>query len=138
MKKINSILLILIMILSLVLPMTNVVYASDERVEVDEVVGESTDIDSIPVWGAEYTNPNIEVLDEECRAYFDTENGNWQRKEGETWSDEHVSDTFRAGTWRYKCNVYIRNGGSYPDAGDTHKLAEQIKKLMLNFINNYG
>ena len=63
MKKINSILLILIMILSLVLPMTNVVYASDERVEVDEVVGESTDIDSIPVWGAEYTNPNIEVLD---------------------------------------------------------------------------
>ena len=39
MKRINSILLILIMILSLVLPMTNVVYATDEREEVDEVIG---------------------------------------------------------------------------------------------------
>ena len=128
MKRINSILLIFIMTLSLILPTTTVVYAADEREEVDEVIGESEDIDSIPVWGTEFVNPHIEIPDEECGAYFDTDNGNWQRKEGENWTDKESSDKFRAGTWRYKCNIYIDNlGKPYPDAAKTQKLAEQIK-----------
>ncbi len=127
MKRLNSIIIILIMVLSLILPITTVVYAADEREEVTDVEGVSDNIDTIPVWGGDYTNPTITIEDEECRAYFDTENGTWQRKEGENWSDEHVSNTFRAGIWRYKCNVYIDNSGmTFPDAGDTHKLAEKI------------
>ena len=128
MKRIYSILLILIMILSLVLPMTNVVYAADDREEIDDIIGESDDIDLIPFWGTECVNPYIEIPDEECGAYFDTDNGNWQRKEGETWIDKEVSDKFRAGVWRYKCNIYIDNlGKPYPDAAKTQKLAELIK-----------
>ena len=127
MKRINSILLIFIMTLSLILPTTTVVYADNEKEEIKEIEGVSDNIDIIPVWGGEYTNPTITIEDEECRAYFDTENGTWQRKEGENWNDEHVSNMFRAGTWRYKCNVYIDNSGmTFPDAGDTHKLAEKI------------
>ena len=109
MKRINSILLIFIMTLSLILPTTTVVYADSEKEEITDVEGVSDNIDTIPVWGGEYTNPVITIEDEECRAYFDTENGTWQRKEGENWNDEHVSNTFRAGTWRYKCNVCIDN-----------------------------
>ena len=128
MKRINSILIISILILNLIIPMTNVVYAADDREEIDEIIGASDDIDLIPVWGTECVNPYIEIPDEECGAYFDTDNGNWQRKEGENWTDKESSDKFRAGTWRYKCNIYIDNlGKPYPDAAKTQKLAEQIK-----------
>ena len=128
MKKINSIMLIVIMTLSLVLSTTTAVYAvEDNRKEVSIIEGVSDNIDSIPVWGGNYTKPEITVTTGEP-AYFLTSNGNWQRKEGDTWSDEHVSERFRAGTWRYKCRIYISNSDEYgsPDGGDTHKLAEQI------------
>ena len=126
MKKINSTILILIMILGMILSINTVVYAEDEREIVSEVLGESVDIESIPDWGANCIMPTIDVTEEEQRAYFDTTNGNWQRKEGNEWQDYSSSECFRSGTWRYRCNIYIKNGGSYPDAGDTHKLAEQI------------
>ena len=139
MKRINSILLIFIITLSLILPTTTVVYADSEKEEVTNVEGVSDNIDTIPVWGGEYTNPTITIEDEECRAYFDTDNGTWQRKEGESWSDEHVSNKFRAGTWRYKCNVYIDNSGmTFPDAGDTHKLAEKITSTFFILFNLPG
>lgn len=126
MKKTNSIIVLLIMILSMFLITTTTVYADDERELVSEVLGESDDIDLIPDWGANCTMPTIDTTEEEQRAYFDTTNGKWQRKEGSTWRDYSSSECFRAGTWRYRCNIYIDNSGSYPDAGDTHKLAEQI------------
>lgn len=126
MKKTNWIIFILFMIISVVLLATTVTYAADEREVVSEVFGESVDIDSIPDWGANCTMPTIYTTEEEQRAYFDTTNGKWQRKEGNTWRDYSSSGCFRSGTWRYRCNIYIDNSGPYPDAGDTHKLAEHI------------
>lgn len=126
MKKINSIMLIVIMTLSLVLSTTTMVYAEeDNREEVSIIEGVSDNIDSIPVWGGNYTTPEFTVTTGEP-AYFFTSDGKWQRKEGDVWSDEHVSERFRAGTWRYKCRIYISNSNDYPSGGNTHKLAEQI------------
>ena len=125
MKKIYSILILIIFTISLIMPVT-IVYASDDREVVSLVEGESNDIDSIPVWGGNYIQPNIENIDENNPAYFYTSTGIWQRKEGDTWSDEHVSETFRAGTWRYKCYVYINNNEMFSNAGNTHKLADNI------------
>ena len=126
MKKTNSIIITLIMILGIFLSTTTIVYADDEREIVSQVLGESTDIDTIPDWGANCTMPTIDTTEEEQRAYFDTTNGKWQRKEGNTWRDYNSSECFRSGIWRYRCNIYIDNSGPYPDAGDTHKLAEHI------------
>ena len=81
MKRINSILLILIIILSLVLPMTNVVYASDEREEIDEVIGES-DIDSIFIYGENVAQPTISTTVGDP-AFFYIIMGKWQKKDGE-------------------------------------------------------
>ena len=125
MKKIYSILILIIFTISLIMPVTTV-YASDDREVVSLVEGESNNIDLIPVWGGNYIQPNIENIDENNPAYFYTSTGIWQRKEGDTWSDEHVSETFRAGTWRYKCYVYINNNEMFSNAGDTHKLADNI------------
>lgn len=133
MKKIYSGLILIIFTISLIMPVTTV-YASDDREVISEVEAESNDIDSIPVWGGNYIQPNIENIDENNPAYFYTSTGIWQRKEGDTWSDEHVSETFRAGTWRYKCKVCIDNDSEYTDGsdGNLYKLAEKISLKINN------
>lgn len=134
MKKINSIMLIIIMIFSLVFSTTTLVYAEDDTREiVSEIKAESNNIDSIPIYGGKLAEPTIEVIEEENPAYFNTDNGYWQKKTIDGWEDVNKTEVFRAGIWRYRCNVYIDTTPEHNNNiqnGKTHRLADKIKVIV--------
>lgn len=124
MKRINSILLIFIMTLSLILPTTTVVYADSEKNEIKDVVGESN-IDSIFSYGNEIKEPEI-ITTDGYPAFFYTSMGKWQKKNGEDWEDAEENGVFRAGTWRYKCQVMIEDNNEYGNVTELYKLDTRI------------
>lgn len=128
MKRINSILLIFIMTLSLILPTTTVVYANSEKEEIKNVVGESN-IDSIFSYGNEIKEPEI-VTTDGYPAFFYTSMGKWQKKNGEDWEDAEENGVFRAGTWRYKCQVMIEDNNEYGNVTELYKLDTKIEVIV--------
>lgn len=128
MKRINSMIIILSMVLSLILSITSAVYAKEDTREIiSEIKAESHDIDLIPLYGGELTEPTIEVTEEESPVYFNTNSGIWQKKINGKWEAAKDKEIFRAGTWRYSCNVSIdtqHNNGERN--GSTHRLDDKI------------
>ena len=130
MKKLKSLIFIvtIIFIFSTITAFSTTVYAEDNRIEVSIIEGESNDIDLIPVYGGNLIQPTIDMVTG-YPAYFYTEGGFWQKKNGDNWETIDKNEKFRAGTWRYSCKIFIDTNPSYNDGiqdGTTHRLAENI------------
>ena len=149
MKKKKS-LYILVLLFCFLLILSTKVYADDERTIISEIVGESSDIDSIPVYGGTLSQPSIDVITG-YPAYFYTTKGYWQRKNGNSWENVNKNEVFRAGIWRYTCNIYIDIDplDSSQLVGETHRLNDNIiisvngkkwtsDKSIININNSYA
>lgn len=129
MKKLKSIILLLFISLSFILITNNSVYAKeDTRTVISEIEGESSDIDLIPAYGGNIIQPTIDVTTG-YPAYFYTNRGIWQKKSGNNWENVNQNEKFRAGIWRYSCNIYIDVDplDNNNPIGETHRLSDNIK-----------
>lgn len=130
MKKTNLIIVLLIMILSMFLITTTTVYADNEREVIENVIAESN-ITSTISYGDKVKKPEITITDG-YPAFFYTAMGKWQKKNGEAWNDAGENDVFRAGTWRYKCQIMIEDNNEYGNVTELYQLANKIRVFVDN------
>ena len=126
MKKRNIKAIASVAIILMLFSITLKVFATDDiRIEVANIEAISPGLDDIPAYGNDIIVPEL-IVQVGAPAYLF--HPTWERKVEDEWQEWGLTDKFMSGVWRIKCTIYIDNDPFYtnPDAGDTHKLANQV------------
>ena len=102
------------------IPVSNTYANPANRTDIAEVEATS-DIATIPIYGADIRKPKVTVTKgQPARFGIDDGNGWWARLDGNEWHDVRKG-TFTPGTWHFVCQVRIDGEG-----GKTHKFAKTV------------